>query len=393
MSSADQFNTIKIKEHTMGDLLTDATNENVKAIKEAINKTLDTSSIRTIFEKDKAAIDTIVKSRKKVHPDNIIASLQTMHSHACETFQTQYNTAKQAIKDLFKNPDFVTHLTKLELHKDADTLQKAMLEQLKTSHEAQLKAYKETVEKEISQILNTAQLERDRIFWLATLYENVPDMRKQIDALAQKRAQGSSGVELRVSDYSAEAIFSGIDIKDLDKIVSPTGSKINKQNDGLSIELNNSFWGFRYWHSSQNSLLVDAKLLVAMLPTQSIILEAGHNSNPEQAIKIARALYQAALESGRDPKDITLKVNGEAIPTDKIQEKLFKDDPQTYQSIQEKAISYRKAREENTKQTVSPKDSITKQSELKRKLSNQRPKDKTPTQEPEQTNSEIPLKT
>ena len=353
ISTIDGFNAIKTPQNkTIAELLNAKTGSDVDAIKTAISTVFQAPTIADDFETQKEQIQAIVHSGKKFNPHRIISRLQIMHSEACETFEKQHTKETKEIENLFADPTFKNKLKNtlaLSSDQDLDSVKKEMLKQLDASHAEHLKTYKEAMEKQITQIHKAAQLERDRVFWMATLYENVPAMRKQIDDKIKEKKQGSSGVVLNLDGAQPHAIFSGIDIQDLD-ITSLTGNKVKQLPTGeISMQLSNRIWGFRYWHSSDNNLLVDAKLIVALLKTDKITLSVNHG-DPKQAIVAGRALYQAAMESGRDPKNVTIVVNGEAIKADQIQEKLFKDEPQAYQMSQQKASKSKEDRQAMAKQ-------------------------------------------
>lgn len=329
-----------------------------KLIKEKISAALATAPDKTKFLEDMGNIQAAVTSGIKTNTNHIIHLLHEVHSETHERLNAAFETEKKQFEELFKDPTFTTPLQEtlgLDSKDPAalEAVKKAMLDELVKSHTKRLADFDKAMSSQLAQAHAAAKKEQNRIFVLATLYEGNPYMKKQIDALINLRQKGgSSGATIVAEPGSARAIFSGINLSDLD-IRSLTGSQLKQNSDG-SFSIDISSLNIAYAHSSDNNILVDAKMIVAVLNTDKIKLQA-QSPDHEHALKLGRALFQAAVESGRDLKDITITVNGNVIPGDKAREELFKGNEQAHDVIIQTGQKNKATREANlTAQTGKP---------------------------------------
>lgn len=203
-------------------------------------------------------------------------------------------------------------------------------ETLKKDALAQFQAHTRQFTEKLEQ---AARLEHARIDVLSTLYENNKSFKTRIDELANARQKPKqTTIESGTAAQKRSAVrFKGIGLLDLKNIPSATnrtqitikqtketidqddgnGKKIKKTVDCIhcSMDMANAFNIFYHLARENNAkkeLLALAKTQFALSPGK-LVIEVSNNRE-DRALRDARLAYEAALEAGFKPEDISFEV-------------------------------------------------------------------------------------
>jgi hypothetical protein len=357
-SSIDAFAKVKTPDGTtLADKLKAAPAGAVTAVKDAVSEALrPTQAVQDAKQKYMDAmkeLSTALANDAKVNARDVERYLYELRGEATKAITAQHDAEKTALEAKFNDAGFKGHMKTVlgagATDAQVDELKKEMLAELEKSQKAELEKFEKGINYRIKKIHEAAQIERDRVSYLATLYTHNEDMRKEIEALHQQN-RGTGGVSASFTlQEPNRALFHGMEIKDLHTLRTVTGRLIDvkKNPDGslssFSMTLPNRILSSSYYKSAHNNVKADMKSITdAVYATGKTAVTANiEHKDPEHALELARAAYEAALESGFDEKHITIRVNGQ----EKKAEDLFADNHGLLSSLKETAKKQREERE------------------------------------------------
>ena len=280
----------------------------------------------------------------------ILKLIQKEKTSAIKAIEAQHAKDVKNLGALFKEPPFIANL-KASLGIDDAGVNKVhteMVAALNASHKKQLEDFNKAHEEPLKKVHEALQKQRDTVFLLATLAANSDSVNKAIHKkyYERKRAEGKSipAVTIQSGNKNPRAIFKDITIDDLEAIQTATGRTLTKNPDGsYYMDLPNRLFGFAYYYSSHENLKADFLTMAnAIHCKHDKIKMTITNDDPEFAMKLGRAAYAACLETGFDPKTITIMVNGEA----KTADQLFAEHPSELAAAKDNAAKYSKERKQ-----------------------------------------------
>lgn len=375
IASIDGFSKVKTPDgSTLADKLKAApaaAAAAVTAVKDGISEALKpTQAVQDAKQKYIDAmteLSTALKGDAKVNARDVERYLYELRGEAVKAITEQHKAEKAALEAKFNDAGFKAHMITVlgtgATDAQVEALKKEMLGELEKSQKAELDKFEKGINYRIKKIHEAAQIERDRVGYLATLYTHNEDMRREIEALHQAN-HGTGGVSASFSlQEPNRALFYGMQIQDLHTLRTVTGRLIDvkKNPDGslsaFSMTLPNRLLSSSYYKSAHNNVKADIKSITdAVYATGKTTVTANiEHKDPEHALELARVAYEAALESGFDEKHITIKVNGQ----EKKAAELFADNPGLLNTLKDAAKKQKEEREkpfDPTEQTAESND-------------------------------------
>lgn len=299
-----------------------------------------------------AANRYITDEHSAYHPGDFAQYLTEERNKALTAIKQQYDWEFKALETKFKNPDFTNALKQslgITTDKPVDAIQASMKNALEEEKKKTVAEFEKGINEHIKKLHESAQTERSRINFIATLYENNQNMKRIIDHLNAERRDAEASIEF--DKKTGRATFKGISIDDIIKmngfLESTTGRKIERAADGtFSMQLPNRFFSAGYYSDGGlglNRRATDFLCLASAVRScgyPKITMSVSH-SDPEHAEELARQAYQACRDAGYDDKDITIKVNDKAMKADEI----FKKEPSLLRAIDSSAKRNQETRE------------------------------------------------
>lgn len=354
IQSAAGFGKVSVAGTTLSDAFkTAGTNATALQLQRGIDQAMALTPATTQAQQDfaagmKAVNDAVKDTKSNFHPRNMVSFLQELKSNAAAAITAQHAAEKKALDDLFGNQQFRQDLGGIAqcTPAECETLRLNMQATLKESQTKELAEFNKSVDIP-AKMHDAAKIEHRRVSTFARLYEQSERMRKEIDELYKKNQQnGSADINIFQGQHGSAAMFKGLKLTDLPFIESVTGIKIKprpmgKDKDGnelcsFSMQLPNRILRADYYYSSHNKVKADLLCLVGAVRAagyDSVTLRIDLDKDPEHAMEVARAAYEAALEEGFDGKKITMVVNGQK----KTADELFADCPSRRQAAERQA--------------------------------------------------------
>ncbi|MGL5742332.1 MAG: hypothetical protein ACRCXC_07160 [Legionella sp.] len=254
-------------------------------------------------------------------------ALAKANANAETAIKAQQELERKKLKDYLEGPDFKTQFkgTFGIDEAKAKEVKTSLTKELETKHAAQLKTFDNNRTANATKLDKASNLEMERVVFSAQLQQMTDQlsekdrvkMQKEIndakekyremqglDSLAPKNTKAIVNVNKKKSTIHA------FDPKDLGFIKSITGREIthDKKSDTWSISMPHRILSPFYYGSNKEKPKVD------MLLMAHAIKESGYKQiemtidfpDEKTRKKRARQAYEACLESGFDPKDITL---------------------------------------------------------------------------------------
>lgn len=298
-----------------------------------------------------AANRYITDEHSAYHPGDFAQYLTEERNKALTAINQQYDWEFKALETKFKSEDFTNDLKKslgITTDKQVDAIHASMKNALEEEKKKTVAEFEKGINEHIKKLHESAQTERNRINFIATLYENNQNMKRVIDHLNAERRDAEASIEF--DKKTGRATFKGVSIDDIIKmngfLESTTGRKIERSADGtFSMQLPNRFFSAGYYSDvgSLNRRATDFLCLASAVRScgyPKITMSVNHN-DPEHAEELARQAYQACRDAGYDDKDITIKVSDKAMKADEI----FKKEPSLLRAIDTSAKRNQDTRE------------------------------------------------
>ncbi len=330
-----------------------------EAISNALTLTQKTQKATADFKANLDRVTTAIKAPDaKFHPEDLVSYLQELKGTAHKAIAEQHAKEQADLKALFQDRAADGFVNKLKASLGVDdsqiqTIEREMLSTLESAQTKELEEFDKSMDEPITNMHTAAQKERDRVTFLATIYNNNEAMKKKIDELylANLKKEGAHAeISLGQEGKNFRARFKGIDIKDLPLITTVTGKEIKQSPPGsFYIDLPHRWLFANYYHSSNAKLEADMMTLAAAIRASghSKITMTVDHKDPDHALELGRKAYEACLETGFEGKNITIKVNGKQMKPDE----LFQDCPSRLHEINVKAAANAKSRDEADRQS------------------------------------------
>lgn len=311
--------------------------------------------------------------------NNIDGLLGTLHEFKANALDAMKKQQEVDLKQFKTTVESLTADTlKLEDPTKLAGVQKKAIEAFKSSQEKSLKTFENDMDQKLALSHLEAQMERDRVALLHTLYTNSKEMRRVIEALYERNLKKEKEAPLQITlnpnKNNSSAKFANIDVQDIPIITTLTGRKIKQAQAGeFFMELPNQWLGASYYASSRQNMLSDLTVMAMAIRASGYpaIQFTIDDNNPKTALAAARATYEACRLAGYKDEDIhiTFKAsytdeNGKKstkqqrfeVTTTKDKDgvekkenpfqepgKLFASGSGEYKAIQERANTYDKA--------------------------------------------------
>lgn len=327
------------------------------AIRTALKLAPNTIKIKNDFNQEVETINQYIKSpNTQYHPADLVSHLHEIKGQSAQAIRAQHKIEIDAIKTLFKNPEFTEQLAAaLGIEKEnaeqiAQT-ERDMIRSLKTNHAEQLKAFSASLDKPIKEMHLEAQKERDRVSYLANLYNNNKNMQEIISQTAEDLAK-KDRAKVTLDPKNKTVIFQGLDVASLPMLQTITGRQIthDKKNNTFTMQLPNRLLSSSYYRGSLNRMRGD------MLSIAQAVKACGHeyitmsvqHTDPEHAKELALEAFMAAREAGYDTSKITIEVNGKKTPVGEL------GNSSKVQAAEVRAEQNKKIRDDSDRQHSNP---------------------------------------
>lgn len=345
IQNAAGFESIMVGEQTLSEALKardDKTKMN-QAFTNALALTDETQKAQEKFTKRIAKINEAIQSPDFIYDaEGLVARLYEIRNDAHKAIVNQQAHELETLND---EHQFTQFRTALELDEETGaTLQENLQEALEASHQKELAAFDKATNDAITTLHQTIQKERDRIHFLAALYDNNKTMRRAIEELAAQKKASKDGASITLSLSNTDnekalnkAVFKGITLNELPMLQTVTGRTLHPQGDGYAMQLPNRLFSPFYYGGWNNQLEKDLKSMAMATRANGheAITMTIHHQDQKHAESIARKAYAACRETGFQKEKITLNVNGKMMKP----EELVKSS-KTYQAIESKAQAY-----------------------------------------------------
>jgi len=344
ISTSEQFSGVKAPDgKPISEKLganTDQARDAKAAIDEALLLSPSTSRALVNFNADIAAVTALIQDKDaNYNPADVVSFLQGVKGKAVASITKQHETEKKALLALFDpavNLGFINNLKASLGGEPTDDqikqVKSTMVGELEKSQTKELAAFTKNLDEPIKKMHTEAQKERDRITFLANLYENNKKMRAVIDQLAEDNKQkDGSEVVVALNGNEMSAKFKGINVKDLKTMETVTGRSINMSADGtFTMKLPNRFFSSSYYRGGLNLLKADMRSIAQGVKASGyeyITMSVTHKDK-DHALVLAREAYEACRATGFDASKITIEVNGKKMTPQEI----FAENPSALQA-------------------------------------------------------------
>lgn len=341
-----------------------ADNPDTKIVKDAIAASLNTSVEFTQAQKNYSDSIAAFKKLVSVIPTghkagDIIGALTEIREESTNGIREQQKLEKAQLTEQLASQKVTQALeTTFGNAAEAEKAKKTILADLEAGHKKQLADFDKSMQDSFSELHVAASNEIDRIAYLANLYKNNPKMRKPIENLVADAKEG-------VIEFGLDkdrAFLANIDPKDIQKIITNSGSEIKQQkkkdekgNEVITytIEMPRNIFGIPYYLDPREKPLDDMKNIAqAIKGTGHTTIKMSVSFDDEELAGIrGREAFEACILAGFELKNITINVNGKELKGDKIREELFKNDQGKYSALKAQSEGIRSGFEE-VKKTV-----------------------------------------
>ncbi|KTD15950.1 coiled coil domain protein [Legionella lansingensis] len=299
------------------------------AVKDALEDTDELTDALTQFNNDFARINAGLKAGE-IDPRQLPGILHVAKLDAKKAIEQHHTHAKHELEAKFNDPTpppngFKDKLkASMNLTDDAQVakVKKEMLDTLDKKYKAELAEFENSVNKGITDIQTAIQREHDRISYLAGLLsltdKNTSARRKAIqDLYDEHRRQNPDAyndpVSLLTNPPTGDASLKGVRPDKLKLIHSITGIPITNENGTFHMQLP-AWWQDPLYHNSRHQNVdYDIQNLAEAVRAcgyDKIIMSVSCD-NPDDAREYGRKMYEACINAGFDPDNITITVNGE----------------------------------------------------------------------------------
>ena len=327
---------------------------------------------KTALSEFKNHLDEKIKQNIDIEPDRYLDYFETLHTNIKTEVEKQFKVDKAAITTAYISND---------------DLKDDMLAKLNESHSKQLEELNEKFAADKIKLQDAANQENNRIFFLAHVLKQNPDLKDVFQDLSKKAAAkraptpaGPHAITIATIDTGPATItFAGIDPKVLlrDHGIKAFGAdiKYDAKKEECSMTLPWFNRGFGLEDKNKHRIVMLVKAIKATSGGDKITLWVEHK-DPEYAMYLARKMYEACREEGykegykkkkgskegseeKEYDYITIVCNGKTIPmfdSDKKQDKEGKEIPgekgllrseAEQKAIQTKADAYAEQRTKN----------------------------------------------
>lgn len=263
---------------------------------------------------------------EKYKVEDVIGVLTDIHDKALRVIKHQQAHEIQVLEEQFNNAGFNDSFKQALGYSEADcdVFKKNMLADLKTAHGKQIATFEEMAKQSMNTLHQASAQQNNQFLFLANLHQNNDKMREKMRVSAGKKAE-QAGVK---EDVAAETNItkrkiklSGIELSDLDVIENTTGKNIIRTSDGgYELQFGSYITNPLYYSSPKNNVEMDIRTLVEATKVsgaKGIVMNVNF-ADPELANTRAKQCYKACIESGYDPKDIKININGKLMKPEEI---------------------------------------------------------------------------
>lgn len=279
--------------------------------------TSDFKKAQTNYTESLQTFDTLIKGiPTKYKAEGVIQALKDLTDEGKNAIEAQQKHEKERLTELFdsaKNPKFNDNFVKaLNLTNDTDiaTVKKKMLTDLDETHKKQLDTFNQQSTDSLNSFHQASARQNEELLFIAQLHKN-PAMRAVIEAEAAKyrREQGipdDTTVNIHMSENATS--LHGVKLANIPLITTLTGRTIRQEGGAFILEMPTI--NPLYYQDPRQKPLEDLKTLAQAVKASGCdkITMTVDISNPEVAAERGRMAYQACIENGFDPKNITITI-------------------------------------------------------------------------------------
>ena len=289
------------------------------AVKSALNKQLDT------VKSPDAAIEKFVDQMAQL---NTIMQEDKTHSFAAENYECVLSELKNEI-DKHIEKQQADEVKQLDAFLKSSTLPTDVAEKLRTGLKSAQKEQIETLEKaidgDIKKFTTQKNKDNDTIAFLANIAASESNLnskpgRTGINELRERHAKDDEEEEEEDNisfEYDAEhkrAFLRGIKASEVPSFTSVSGREIIRSGDGFAISTGT--FGFALSEADFIAMAEGAKAILTErnipIENQGIKTSVQHDI-PEEAEKLGKIAYEAALKAGFKLDNIQITVNGKEM--------------------------------------------------------------------------------
>lgn len=331
----------------------------------------DTLGAQKRFALDVQVVQALLNDPKAKY--NAAALIPIMHekrSAACNAIKEQQAVEIRNLNEQFSNPDFTAHLQHVlgtQYDHDYQQVTQRLLANLEKAHADELKKFDAAVTESIKELHAAAQSQRDRVAFLATLYENNQAMREQIDRMAEQYNAQNNTIDTLVVDFQFNAEGDKFKNVRIDSFTTLSGQNISDKDGKYTIHFPNHYLNPVYYNSTHNNPKADMLCLIQATKARGIKNIQVNLTHPKQerALEVARLAYESCRESGYAVDNIVINLNGKAYNGKEAREMFFQEDGGRYETTESRAKLYEERRDESFKAS---QNNIPAQVALKAKL-------------------------
>lgn len=263
---------------------------------------------------EKYKVDVLIDLMTEIS-DDALRAIKEQQAHEVHLLEAEFND------DNFTQ-SFNTMLGYSEA--DCKVIQTNMLADLKAAHEKQKATFEQSARQALTSIHQASAQQNSEFLFLVNLYKNNEAMRKQMNLLLEdnnKKANIEQPLRAELNITEEQISLTGIKLSDFSVIESVTGKQITRtENGGYALEFGRYIFNPLYYLSPKDNVMMDIRTMVEATKASGAkgITMNVNASDPELAIIRAKQCYKACIESGYDPKDIKMIVNGKELKPEEI---------------------------------------------------------------------------
>lgn len=269
-----------------------------------------------------AALNEMILDIPVKYKVEVLIDLMTeIRDDALKAIKEQQAHEVHLLEAQFKDAAFTKSFNKMLGYSEADckVIQTNMLADLKAAHEKQKATFEQSASQALTSIHQASAQQNSEFLFLVNLYKNNDVMHQQMNSLLEQKNKQPVSANMNVLEKRIG--LTGIKLSDLSVIESVTGKQISRtENGGYALEFGRYIFNPLYYLSPKDNVMMDIRTMVEATKASGAkgITMNVNASNPELANTRAKQSYKACIESGYDPKDIKMIVNGKELKPEEI---------------------------------------------------------------------------
>lgn len=262
-----------------------------------------------------AANETIkADSNHEFGYENYKTVVDSLKSDLENKIASQHQKELKAMEQLLNGREFKLHLTSFN-DREQEHIKNSIIEKLKSTQKEQLEKFNKNAQQELDSLNQKKLADEARLEFLACIANCNSDNAEALEKLykrhqAQQNPSLNNSIGFDITDKGCKLV--GIKASEITTFETISGKTVQCIDGEYSIQSKMFGFAISKADSYQIALAIRATLCErGIAPDKQTITTRVSHPNKEDAMRLAKNAFEAALEAGFDKDNITLYVNNE----------------------------------------------------------------------------------